>query len=265
MKNIINGKTAKDHTIEAYHFKVLGGIASVCNTEENMDSKNDADKIEVDNDLTQEVKSEPAVQIDEQQNRFIEELLKKSDELSSNIIKLQMQIEKQEVDFNNRLENELKRESDSSFERGYQKAKDDLEAETQEVKNKFLNSIHTLELEIKKGNDFLKQVESDLSSTAVEVAKEVILKEIKDSSSDIALALSKKLIEELKDAKKIKLKVNPKDYKALKESYSDIENIAVESDGAIAEGGVVVLSDSGNLDGNIKTRLEKVKNIIDNG
>ncbi|HIP30802.1 MAG TPA: flagellar assembly protein FliH, partial [Sulfurospirillum arcachonense] len=182
-----------------------------------------------------------------------------------NIIKLQMQIEKQEEDFSNRLKNDLERESQNAYEKGYQKAKDDLEAETKEVKDKFLNSINILEVEAQKGNDFLKQVENDLSSTAVEVAREVILKEIKHSSSDIAAALSKKLIEELKDAKTIKLKVNPSDYEALNEIYSSRENIRVDSDSAITKGGVVVLSDVGNLDGNISTRLEKVKNLIENG
>jgi len=69
----------------------------------------------------------------------------------------------------------------------------------------------------------------------------------------------------LKDAKSIKLKVNPKDLESLKERYSTIENIRVDGDSAITEGGVVVLSDAGNLDGNISTRLEKVKNLIENG
>jgi len=93
----------------------------------------------------------------------------------------------------------------------------------------------------------------------------VILKEVKHSSSEIASELSKNLMEELKDAKNIKLKVNPKDYDALKEIYSSIENIRVDSDSAITEGGVVILSDVGNLDGNIYTRLDKVKNLIENG
>jgi len=176
-----------------------------------------------------------------------------------------MQVEKQEEDFNNRLKNELERESQSAYEKGYQKAKSDLDTSIKELKDKFLNSINTLELEAKKGNEFLEKVENELSSTAVEVAREVILKEIKHSSSDIAAALSKKLIEELKDAKSIKLKVNPSDYEALNEIYSTIQHIKVDSDSAITQGGVIVLSDAGNLDGNISTRLEKVKNLIENG
>ncbi len=61
------------------------------------------------------------------------------------------------------------------------------------------------------------------------------------------------------------MKVSPKDYESLKEVYSTIENIRVDSDSAITEGGVIILSDAGNLDGNISTRLEKVKNLIENG
>ena len=264
MKNIIDNKAVKNHTIEPYRFKVLGGVGNLHEPEELVAVKEDDSEI-IHNESQKKEEIEAAVQIDEQQNRFIEELLKKSDELSSNIIKLQMQIEKQEEDFNNRLKNELERESKNAYDKGYQKAKTDLETGINEVKSKFLNSINILEEESKKGNDFLKRIESELSSTAIEVAREVILKEIKHSSSDIATALSKKLVEELKDAKSIKLKVNPSDYEALNELYSTIEHIRVDSDSAITEGGVVFLSDAGNLDGNISTRLEKVKNLIENG
>jgi len=255
IKNIINNKNSKNHTIEPYRFKVIG--SSFENEKKTPDETPDEpDKSE------KPVNPKPIVQADEQQNRFIEELLKKSDELSSNIIKLQMQIEKQEGDFNSRLENELQRESQSAYKNGYQKAKDDLEKGVQEVKEKFLNSINTLEIEAKKGDEFLKQAESELSDTAIEIAREVISKEIKDSSSLVATTLSKKLIEELKDAKNIRLKVNPKDYESLNQTYSTVEHIGVDSDSAITQGGVVVLSDVGNLDANISTRLEKVKNIV---
>ncbi len=264
IQNIIDTKAAKNHTIEPYRFKALGGVTSVHESQDEVVLQEEISEAPQKSPVKPK-QAEPVVQIDEQQNRFIEELLKKSDELSSNIIKLQMQIEKQEDDFNNRLKGELERESQSAYEKGYKSAKDELEAGTNELKEKFLNSIKTLEDEAIKGDDFLKHLESELSSTAIEVAKEVILKELKHSSSDIAVALSKKLIEELKDAKNIKLKVNPLDYEALKEVYSTIENIQVQSDSAITQGGVVILSDAGNLDGNISTRLDKVKNLIENG
>ncbi len=122
MKNIIENENINNHTIEPYHFKVLGGASNISEKEETntvQESPVKETKIEP----VKVTQSEPVVQVDEQQNKFIEELLKKSDELSSNIIKLQMQIEKQEEDFNNRLQNELQRESQSAYEKGYQKAK----------------------------------------------------------------------------------------------------------------------------------------------
>ncbi len=127
MRNIIDLKRAKDHTVEPYHCKVLSA-----SKEETVVAEE-----KVEDKPSKEVVNKPVVQIDEQQNRFIEELLKKSDELSSNIIKLQMQIEKQEADFNNRLESELKREAQSAYEKGYQKAKNDLEEDMKTLKNRF--------------------------------------------------------------------------------------------------------------------------------
>ena len=262
MKNVIDTKIANEHKIEPYRFKVLGSGNSDYE-EEVISEPMQTEK--VDEEVIAKPNIETPVKQDEQQNKFIEELLKKSDELSSNIIKLQMQVEKQESEFQNRLNSELEREAKSSYEKGYQSAKEELLGGLEETKQKYFNSINILEEEAKKGNDFLKHIETELSQTAVEVAKEVILKEIKHTSSEIAAALSKNLMEELKDAKNIKLKVNPKDYDALKEIYSSIENIRVDSDTAITEGGVVILSDVGNLDGNISTRLEKVKNLIENG
>ncbi len=265
MKNVIENSATNGHKVEPYHFKVLGGSKVVQSSEDDVTSSVKESNKETKDELNTLSKPEVVVQVDEQQNKFIEELLKKSDELSTNIVKLQMQIEKQEEDFNNRLKNELERESKNAYERGYQKAKDDLELGLKEIKEKFLDSINTLDLEIKKGNDFLYKIEEELSSTAIEIAKEVIAKEVKESSSIIANTLAKILIKELKDAKNIKLKVNPKDFKAFKEIYSESENIKVDADSAITEGGVVVLSDAGNLDGSIQTRLEKVKNLVDNG
>lgn len=262
MKSVIDTLRINEHKIEPYRFKVLGGIGM--NPEEEIHISeptidNEIEKLDIQPIV------QPVTQQNDQQNKFIEELLKKSDELSTNIIKLQMQVEKQEVEFQNRLTNELERESKSAYEKGYQVAKEELSSALEEVKQKFYTSINILEEESKKGNEFLKNIENELSQTAIEVAKEVILKEVKHSSSNIAVALSKKLMEDLKDAKSIKIKVNPKDYEVLKEIYSNIENIKIDSDGAITEGGVVILSDAGNLDGNISTRLDKVKNLIENG
>ena len=69
-------------------------------------------------------------------------------------------------------------------------------------------------------------------------------------------------LKELEDASKIELKVNPKDLEMLQELYANNEKIKVSADDAITLGGVVLLSDAGNLDGSLAMRLEKVKYLI---
>lgn len=266
MRNIINTSRIQEHSVEKYRFKVLGGTTLA--QDEHDESENYVQKDSVDifkEDNMREIET-PVHQNNEEaiSNRFVEELLKKSDELSSNIIKLQMQIEKQEAEFERRLQSELQREAEASFEKGYKKAKEEIEASSEELKNKYLTSINNLDNEIKKSNLYLKRIEDDLSSTAVEIAKEVIAKEVSASSSKVATELSKELINQLKDGKKIEIKVNPVDYEFIKQEYKDMEHIHISADDAISKGGVVVFSDVGNLDGNLAMRLQKVKNLIQN-
>ena len=63
----------------------------------------------------------------------------------------------------------------------------------------------------------------------------------------------------MQGASKIVLKVNPKDHSVLSQHYEKLENITVVSDKAISEGGVVVMSDAGNVDAQIEKRFERVK------
>jgi flagellar assembly protein FliH len=260
MDSIINSKNLKEHSVEQYRFKVLGGASAM--TVEN--EKEDNSILNLVKEEVNIIKSNEAPVKKDESNKFIEQLLKKSDDLSTTIIELQMKRDKQEIDFQNRLKNEIKREAEDAFEKGYQKAKNKFSEAVQNIKLHYASSINTLEEEHKKVDEYLKKIENELTKIAVEIAKEVILKEVKQSSSEIAVALSNKLVDELRDAKNIELKVNPKDFQALVQEYSKIEHIKVSSDKAVTEGGVMVLSEIGNLDGNLSTRIEKVKNLIEN-
>ncbi len=253
MDNVIEQNELNKHTIQRYRFKVLGSSA----LEENSfkTDKNEEEKIVVDSLHVQD-------KIDVGQNKFIEELLRKSDELSSNIIKLQMQIEKQEDEFQRRLKDDISREKEISSNEGYEKAKSELEANFNDGISNYTDSAKKLDDKVRELEIFLKKIESDVANTAVEIAKEVIKKEILSSGSSVATALSKELLSELKDTSKITLKVNPHDFSVLDEIYKDNDKIKVEADSAISKGGVVLLSENGNLDGNISARLEKVKYLL---
>lgn len=260
--NIINKAKVDDHSVQRYRFKVLS-----TNLSDVQDLGEESEDFRGENNIPLEVKPVfdeivNVAKIEEGQNQFIEELLKKTDELSSNIIKLQMQIERQEQDFNNRLSEEIKRERENAHALGYQKAREEFEQITQETKSRYLKSITNLDGLYKNMEETFAKMESDITATAFEIAKEVIKKEVKEGSAKIAISLSRELLKELKDASKIELKVNPKDLEELKEVYLKDEKIKITSDDSITLGGVVVLSDVGNLDGNLAMRLEKVKYLI---
>lgn len=256
--NIISKERVEDHTVQRYRFKVLGTPIADVQPEVIADTLDD----KIDTEAIFAINTPMASPQEETQKSFVEELLKKTDELTTHVIKLQLQIEKQENEFNQRLMEELKRERENAYTQGYQKAKEELEENMSEIKSRYLKSIQQLDAlanSIEKG---FGKLETEISTTAYEIAKEVIKKEVSHDSAQIAILLSKELIKDIKEASSIELKVHPKDLEVLKEVYAKDEKIKVSADDAIALGGVVLLSDVGNLDGSLPMRLEKVKYLI---
>lgn len=89
-------------------------------------------------------------------------------------------------------------------------------------------------------------------------------KELENNSSKIAYALAKDLINELKGAGSIEIKVNSIDYNYLKEHFSENSHIKITLDDAISKGSVIILSDSGNIESNLNARLIKIKKMVNN-
>ncbi|WP_294896880.1 FliH/SctL family protein, partial [Sulfuricurvum sp. RIFOXYD12_FULL_44_77] len=102
-------------------------------------------------------------------------------------------------------------------------------------------------------------IQKELTHTALDIAKEVIGIETGEHSAKIAAKLSGDLIEELKDASKITLRVNPADHGFISEKVGSLTHVEVLSDRAISAGGVVAISDVGNIDSEIKKRYERLK------
>ena len=195
---------------------------------------------------------------------FVEELLKKTDELSSNIIKLQMQIENQESEFAKRLEAEIARAKEDGKNEGIAQTNAANEAKIKELEAKFNASAAKLDEQYAKFDEFLKKSEDELGQTAIKIAKEVIEKEVSTASSQIAHHLAGSLIKELSDVKNIEIRVNPEDSDYLKEQFSKNERVKVSADDAISKGGVVIISEGGNIDATMQTRLEKLKMLVNN-
>lgn len=125
-----------------------------------------------------------------------------------------------------------------------------------------VDSIITLENTLKASQKHLEELEKELSAISVDIAKEVIINEVSENSQKIALNLTRELLNSIMDATNIKVKVNPNDYLYLKEHLEDNTKVEVISDGAVSLGGVVIVSDTGNIDGTIMSRYKNLKQSV---
>ena len=283
--SVITSETSPAHFIENYRFKVLGVgeratdsapvLIEENNLSEELSEQNFGQKGEnfapqashqtqtnSQNHFASQAQSPQIQQAGE--SSFVEELLKKTDELSSNIIKLQMQIENQESEFAKRLETEISRAKEDGKNEGIAQANAANEAKINELEARFSTSAAKLDEQYVKFDEFLKKIEEELGQTAIKIAKEVIDKEISTSSNQIAHHLASSLIKELSNVKNIEIRVNPEDSEYLKEQFSKNEHVKISADDAISKGGVVIISDGGNIDATMQTRLEKLKMLANN-
>ncbi|WP_107785273.1 flagellar assembly protein FliH [Campylobacter concisus] len=283
--SVITSETSPAHFIENYRFKVLGVgeraadsapvLIEENNLSEELSEQNFGQKGEnfipqashqtqtnSQNHFASQAQSPQIQQTGEAS--FVEELLKKTDELSSNIIKLQMQIENQESEFAKRLEAEISRAKEDGKNEGISQANAANEARINELEARFSASAAKLEEQYIKFDEFLKKIEEELGQTAIKIAKEVIDKEISTSSNQIAHHLASSLIKELSNVKNIEIRVNPEDSEYIKEQFSKNEHVKISADDAISKGGVVIISDGGNIDATVQTRLEKLKMLVNN-
>jgi len=255
MATVISNDKLMKHNVDKYTFKVLAmGPTTDTNVQKNASQISEPREPE-----------KPQASVDSSaisrssKDSLIESLMKKTDEMSSNFIKLQMKLEAMSEDH----KKEIEKVRAESFEQGAISGKEQaLKEEQGSVKNsleQFINSIKTLESSASEYEKALEGIKSELVSAALDISKEVISAELSKNSSAIADGLSRELIKELQSASKIKLKVNPKNHGDLSKSLGSLEHVEIVSDGAVSEGGVIAISDVGNIDAQISKRFERVK------
>ncbi len=254
-EKVIQGKTSSKYSINKYQYKAFEGDEAILEQPMAQKQKQPAPYTP---QIIQQCDEQPAAQ-ESISSVHVETLLKKIDELSSSLIKMEMQMERQQADFSARLEEEKKRAYDDGFGAATSELDASYKAKCEDNDRMLLSSVKKLEEVSGNFASKLSEIESELAKTAVSIAEQVIKKEVGENSSKVALSLAKELLGKLKDASKIKVKVNKLDAEYLKRALEGETKIVVEEDDAIARGGVVVLSDIGNLDGNINSRFLKVK------
>ncbi len=254
MATVISSDSVDMHSVNKYNFKV---IALGSQNEENQD--NTPQYTEENNPKQRSSDIDSSELSTSSKESLIESLMKKTDEMSSNFIKLQMKLEAKEEEFKAELEKAKEQAFNEGMEAGRAKAIEDGEIGVSEAISLFSASVKKLDESAQEFERALEGIKEDLVLAALDISKEVIKVELSSSSQEVAKLLSHELIKELQGASKITLKVNPKDHASVSEELAKLEHVSVISDSAISPGGVVVISDAGNIDAEINKRFERVK------
>lgn len=261
--SVINDKSSKAHIVEPYRFKVLGTFSN-----QNEEEKFESVQVQTEQ-IPAEISPEPEPNLEPQEApksspepSLIEELLGRIDELSGNMIKLQMQIENQEREFASRLESEVLRAKEDGILEGENRAKTKFEESLQNLTQSYNKSISKLDEISQIYQDMLTKNETELTQSAINLAKEVILLEVNERPEKIATKISKALMDELKEASHIEIKINPNDFDFVSQNFKEKENLKLVPDEAISPGGAIILTDIGNIDGTILNRFNKLTKIL---
>jgi len=262
METVIPPNRTTGHVIQKYHFKVLtDNTKGVDDTD--LLNQTEEQVLQTENELPTPVMEEEVVsESSSTKDEMVEQMLKKADELSTNLVKMQMQLEKQQEEFEVRL----KEVREAAFEEGKLAGKEECEAkfkaEVDELRGRLAHTIASLDESRQLFLNKVDTIEEELIETALDLAKQVVVKEIDNNSKEVALRLAKLLLAEVKDASKVTLKVNPNDYTYVKESLENGPKVEVSADPAVGPGGVIVISDIGNIDGDIMHRFERIKEAV---
>lgn len=271
-ENIIGQEELKNHNIKKYEFKSItsemleSGKILEPSQEINKGTTSEINESEIlgETQASTEIQNTESTmqKIATLEQELVERLLQKTDELSSSLAKLQIQFEKLQVESEQRVASAREEGYKDGFREAETKAKEELFAEINTQKKSLVDSIITLESALKQSQKHLEDLEKELSAISVDIAKEVILSEVSENSQKIALGLTKELLNSIMDATNIKIKVNPSDYLFLKEQLSENTKVEILTDSAVSLGGVVIVSDSGNLDGTIMARYKNLKQSV---
>ncbi len=247
MGKIIPKEESSKYKIEKFVFKQFSQNKPKKVDLDSIFKKAKKDKQSIDKDLSKK---------DEDDTKKYKELLEKIDTLSSQVVELELKLQEEQKNH----QKELLKVKDEAYKQGVKDAKEQNLEQLEELKLQYLSSatkLGELELAIKEKLD---SFEEELIETSIIIAKKVIKKEVEEDSSLVAKSIVKYLMESLKEDLDIEILVNPKDYEEVLKDMK--KGIKVVSDSSIELGGAVLLSPKKNIDGTIKTRFEKILQLI---
>ena len=256
MGKIIDADKLEKHHVKKFNFAALSVQEKKKTFDTNTFSTDNADTPKQD-----EIEEES--QTEEQPSSKPDELLQKIETLSSENVTLQMELETLQKEFDEKLASQSEEAYKKGKEEGIKETQETLQEHNDELNMQLVKSVTTLDEQVHKHETFLKEVEEELIGACTIIAKRVIKKELSENSQEVAKTLAENFLGTLKEASAITLKVNPQDAHCLQEHFKMQKSIMIEADDAISKGGIIILSDIGNIDGTIKTRIEKAMALIE--
>jgi len=256
MATVISKTKLEKHNVDKYQFKSISSISE--SVSESVLDQSPAFTKE-NNPKARVTDVDSSALSSSSKESLIESLMQKTDEMSSNFIKLQMKLESKEEEYEKALVKAKEDAFSEGLEAGLAKALVDADESVVNSVNLFASSVGKLEESAKEFENALEGIKAGLISAALDISKEVVKVELSENSNEVAKILSDELLKELQSASKVTLKVNPKNHGAISEHIGNLGHISIVSDSAVSEGGVIIMSDAGNIDAQINKRFQRVK------
>ena len=261
MATVISNDSVAMHSVDKYNFKVIA-LGSNGDEEGGVNHSSSLVPESIQESAPKVTEIDSSELSTSSKESLIESLMKKTDDMSSNFIKLQMKLEAKEEEYKLELEKAKEEAFNEGMQAGKAKAIEDGDVSITDAIKQFSLSVQKLEGSASDFQTALETIKDSLVTAALDISKEVVNVELSDNSKEVAKVLSDELIKELQSASKVTLKVNPKDHGSISEHVGSLEHIEVVSDSAISEGGVIAISDAGNIDAEISKRFERVKKAV---
>ena len=250
-KSVISSNELDAHTMNKYDFKTI--------TKQEIDSHKQKRDDEDNDDKPN--KAQVAMIESSLEKELIDKLLQKSDDLSATL----KGFEERFAELQAQASEREKAAKEEGIKEGQMMVNLELKNSIESEREKIASSVNKLDSAIDGAKEQIAKLESELSSIALDIAKEVIIKEVSEESAKVAASIAKELLKSMSGNLDVVIKVNPADFEFLNNLAKGKENIKIKSDDAIAKGGVVIISENGNIDGSIMSRYKLLKqSVIEN-
>ena len=133
-----------------------------------------------------------------------------------------------------------------------------------------LNDFREALLELEKvGKDIYRNTEKQIVKLALAIARKIVCHEIA-TDEEVVLNVVKEALTNVLDHEEIKIRISPSDSQVLRDAkiqlstiVDDIENVTIEEDERILDGGCVIETSAGDIDARIEKQFQAVEETLE--